>query len=152
MPQELDATARLRRTLILLAFAALCGIVACYLYFALVPRFPLLAPGCALSRVTHLYCPGCGGTRAVAALLRGDLVRCLRANPLVAWVGGCALWLYVRAWIALWRRKPETVRIPAWTWIGLVVLALGLLVVRNVLMIGFGYDYLGDNVAYWMAR
>lgn len=152
MRESDKATAQLRRTLLILGVAALCGAALCYLYLWLAPRHPILAPGCTLSRVTHLYCPGCGGTRAVAALLRGDIVRCLRANPIVPWVGGCAVYLYIRAWIAVWRGRPETVRIPAWTWIGLIVLALGLLVVRNWLMIAYGYDYLGDNAAFWAAR
>ncbi len=39
--------------------------------------------GCMFHAVTGLYCPGCGGTRAVLALLHGDLVRSLRYHPVV---------------------------------------------------------------------
>jgi hypothetical protein len=38
---------------------------------------------CPVHAVTGWYCPGCGGTRAVGALLRGDLVGALRDNLLL---------------------------------------------------------------------
>ena len=37
-------------------------------------------PGCVLYRWTGLYCPGCGNTRAVLALLEGDVPRALGYN------------------------------------------------------------------------
>lgn len=154
-PNELEqarALRSLRMTMIVLTAAAVAGVGVCYLYFALVERFPILAPGCALSRVTHLYCPGCGGTRATAALLRGDVLTSLRANPIVLWLAGIGLYLYVRGWWAVARRAPERMRVPAWTWIGLIVLALGLFAVRNLALVFGGYDYLGDNLVYWTGK
>ena len=142
----------LRLTMIVLTAAAVAGVGACWLYLWLAARFPILAPGCALSRVTHLYCPGCGGTRAVAALLRGDLLTSLQANPLVLWLAGIGLYLYVRGWWAVARHAPERFSVPAWTWIGLIVLAVTLLVVRNLALVFGGYDYLGDNLAFWTGR
>jgi len=45
----------------------------------------LLAAGalpCLFARFTHLPCPACGSTRAVLALVRGDLTGVLQMNPL----------------------------------------------------------------------
>lgn len=155
MPNELErerALRSLRMTMIALTIAAAAGIGVCYLYFWLAPRFPILAPGCTMSRVTHLYCPGCGGTRAVAALLRGDIMTSLRANPVVLWLAGVGGYLYVRGWAAVICRAPERMRVPSWTWIGLIVLALGVFVVRNLALVFGGYDYLGDNLSFWAGR
>lgn len=61
---------RVRRSAItLVAFSAL--FVALY----------LKALPCMFAKVTHEPCPGCGSTRAVLALLHGDLHDVLRYNP-----------------------------------------------------------------------
>jgi hypothetical protein len=41
-------------------------------------------PRCPVFLWLHLYCPGCGGTRALAALLHGRLIEALHWNPMVA--------------------------------------------------------------------
>lgn len=46
---------------------------------------------CVFHRLSGLYCPGCGGTRAVKALLDGHLVKCFLYHPFVLY---CAV-LYV---------------------------------------------------------
>lgn len=49
-------------------------------------RFPpgqyTFYPQCPIDRYLHLRCPGCGSTRAVAALLRGHMAQALRFNAL----------------------------------------------------------------------
>lgn len=39
-------------------------------------------PPCLFHALTHLYCPGCGTTRALHALLHGEPVLAVRMNPL----------------------------------------------------------------------
>ena len=36
---------------------------------------------CIFNRVTHLCCPGCGGTRAMRALLHGEILKCIYDYP-----------------------------------------------------------------------
>ncbi|GLC82568.1 DUF2752 domain-containing protein [Lacrimispora brassicae] len=38
---------------------------------------------CLFHSLTGLYCPGCGGTRAIRSLLRGDLRMSFQYHPLV---------------------------------------------------------------------
>ena len=51
------------------------------------PSFP-----CVLYMALGIYCPGCGGTRALRALLGGHFIRSLRYNPAV--ICGILLILY----------------------------------------------------------
>ncbi|MCF6313273.1 MAG: DUF2752 domain-containing protein [Verrucomicrobiales bacterium] len=45
--------------------------------------WPVKAPPCSLRVLTGIPCIGCGGTRAMEALSRADVVEALRYNPLV---------------------------------------------------------------------
>ncbi len=40
-------------------------------------------PPCTFYEATHLYCPGCGNTRALRALVHGDILLSLRCNILL---------------------------------------------------------------------
>ncbi|MBS6954998.1 MAG: DUF2752 domain-containing protein [Enterocloster asparagiformis] len=42
-------------------------------------------PGCYLYRLTGYYCPGCGGTRAIRALLHGNVPAAIWLHPFVAY-------------------------------------------------------------------
>ena len=66
--------------LITLVLSTLFGIL--YLNF-LVPKFTL---PCVFYTVFGLYCPGCGGTRAIVALLHGNLLQSLWYHPVVLYV------------------------------------------------------------------
>lgn len=48
-----------------------------------------MIPTCHFFKVTKYYCPGCGGTRSVNSLLRGDIVGCIYYHPFVAYVAVC---------------------------------------------------------------
>jgi uncharacterized protein DUF2752 len=53
---------------------------------ALLYKFPptenAFYPTCLIHRYLHVYCPGCGATRALAALLQGRLTEAIHYNPL----------------------------------------------------------------------
>jgi len=93
------------------------------------PGNPFFA--CIFLRVTGLYCPGCGATRALHALVHFDPLRALEMNALLvigAPIGGL---LALRAldrlprWTDAWLRPVAS---PA-LWLGLV---LGFAVLRNL--------------------
>jgi len=58
------------------------SILALWIYYRLLP-LQLFADGCVWQRVLGIYCPGCGGTRAVNALLHGNILLSLWYHPLV---------------------------------------------------------------------
>ena len=60
--------------------------VCMYIYNCDISQNIWLLP-CSFKELTHLYCPGCGGTRAVWYLLHGDLLASFRHNILLIPLG-----------------------------------------------------------------
>lgn len=70
--------ANILRAVAPLAVAAL----AASLLLLFPPQRYTFYPQCPIYRYLHLKCPGCGTTRALAALLHGDIAEALRLNAL----------------------------------------------------------------------
>lgn len=108
-------------------------------------RAGLFGPvSCVFHDLFHVYCPSCGGTRAILELLRFHPVRSFLALPVVPLGAVAGLVLYVRAWVAFVRREKKLLWLPGWliwSFLGLYLL-YGL--VRAVLLVGFRIDLLGD--------
>ena len=104
-------------------------------------------PYCLCHDLLHLYCPFCGCTRAGLALFRLDFAASFSANPLVilfcfalAFYNGVSL-------CQIWCEKeiPDLRRYGPFVLVLLVLFA----VLRNILMIFFGIDTLGELVGFW---
>lgn len=104
---------------------------------------------CVMHDVLHLYCPGCGGTRAVMLLMRLDIAGALMSNPVLLYFAGLYMYLAVRAAISIMR---DAERIIYWnnalTWIT-AGLPIAVFVIRNILLVFFGIDTIGDLGVYW---
>lgn len=81
------ATIRSRAANILRGAAPLAMVIAAA---ALLLRFPpakySFYPQCPIYRYLHIQCPGCGTTRALAALLHGHVGEALRLNALTTFL------------------------------------------------------------------
>ncbi len=78
------------------AAAAVCG-AAAYLILRYVTLWP-----CPSLTLLHIYCPGCGSTRAVAALLHGDLLLALRQNSVIPVMLLMAVLYYLEFALKVW--------------------------------------------------
>jgi len=103
--------------------------------------FPLgrpAVPECWVYRLWHVYCPGCGGTRAVIALLRGQLLRSLYYHPAVLFtVGSVAAYLCSQTVWRLRGRRGWVLRYSDRWLLALLVLLVVNCAARNVLWFGF---------------
>lgn len=70
-----------------ISILTICG---CILYYFEIPLMGLF-PICTMYQKYHLYCPGCGGTRAFLALLHGDIVKSFCYHPFVPYTAVIAL-------------------------------------------------------------
>lgn len=113
------------------------------LYLLLAQRFRFLCP---FSFFAHLYCPGCGATRALAALLHLDLPRALAANPCVPLLALVLLYYEVAFLRAALRGRGRVSSLPA---ILFAYALLAFFLLRNLLLVGFHIDPLGDLIQFW---
>ena len=61
------------------------GILLCYLFLKYICHIDLIhfTGPCLLNALTGFYCPGCGGTRAIVTLAKGDIVQSVVYHPCV---------------------------------------------------------------------
>ncbi|HEY6412922.1 MAG TPA: DUF2752 domain-containing protein [Edaphobacter sp.] len=88
-------------------------------------------PVCPVYRYLHVLCPGCGATRALAALLRGRADEALRLNWLIVMMlpvlAGCAV-----VWYRRWLRGFAWLRVPSAAVYGALGIAVIFGVARNL--------------------
>ena len=119
------------------------------LYRAIAAHVTQFVSGCMIHDRFFVYCPLCGGTRAVDALLHLDVAAALRFNPFVVFSAVLAVGLDIVALVRLLKGETRLLVMPEWGWVVLVILMLVYTVLRNYLMIAHGYDPVGDLGAFW---
>lgn len=108
--------------------------------FHLIFRMP-----CMFHALTGLYCPGCGGTRAVKYLLNGQIRTSIQYHPLVVYMA-----VVVTAEFITWLAAKISGRSELYLGHGTCFIYLGIAVtavnwiVKNVLLLGFGIDLLSS--------
>ena len=105
---------------------------------------------CVFRMFTGLYCPVCGGTRAVKALLRGQIGMSLYYHPFVlyltVWIGFEVLvWLIhiIRRWSGKtdWWKERFLLRYRYWAIGGLAVILLNW-IIKNGILIFWGIEWM----------
>lgn len=74
---------------------AVIVVLTAILYFIFPKAFTMFIFPCFFHEMTGLYCPGCGGTRAVRALLNGNIVKSFLYNPIVMYFAVFYVWFMV---------------------------------------------------------
>lgn len=76
-----------------------CGIVLVLAYFFVKYIFNIdildYAGPCTLYLWTGFYCPGCGGTRAILALVNGDMLHACYLHPFVPYAAVLGSWFMI---------------------------------------------------------
>ncbi len=113
-----------KRLLRLCLITAALG-TAALLYLFLFSHFGIGFP-CMFHKLTGLSCPGCGGTRAMAALLTGQWKQALEYNPLILLYLAYGAWFFLSASIRYVRGEADPMLFGP-TWIHIVMLIIVLL-------------------------
>lgn len=125
-------TAKANRSLKQQLLALGLAVAFCVIYLIFGDMLGVYVP-CIFRKITHLYCPGCGITRMLAAILTGDFYQALRYNPLICILLPLAIVYLVDYLINQARgRKSLLVRTPNWFWISMIVVLVIYGIMRNL--------------------
>lgn len=120
-----------KQELITLGVLLVLGAAACIVLLLVPPGSPHAKwlPKCMFHQLTGLYCPGCGATRALSALLHGDIRSSLHNNLLLFPLLALIVVLIVKPGISL--KRP----------VAIVIVAVVLLftILRNIPVVPFTY-------------
>lgn len=90
-------------------------------------------PPCLLYKVTGIYCPSCGITRAVEALLSGDILLSVRQNGFLFIYIFCVLWIYLELFVKIVLEKKFKFSILKLKFLYALLIILGIYtVLRNI--------------------
>ena len=120
----------------------LAGVCAFAFLAVLTERF-LPDYGCVLLKYGGIYCPGCGGTRAVLALLCGRPLHAFLCYPPIAAIAAVCLYFEIKALRRFASGDPKHTQGGDKALLIIAGAVLLWFVLHNVLLL-FGYDYLGN--------
>ena len=98
---------------------------------------------CVFQLLTGLYCPGCGGTRAVKYLLRGNIRMSIQYHPLVCYMAVIVM-LEVTSWgLARILKRPglHIKRYDTFVYLGIVIIVVNW-IWKNCMLVVKGIDLL----------
>jgi len=109
-----NPTQRRRQAHLFLAAVVSASAAVAAMLYRFPPETSGFYPQCQFHALTGLLCPGCGATRALADLVRGNLADALHSNalivillPILAAYGLAAYWRAVRGFQTCWPRIPN---------------------------------------------
>lgn len=96
-------------------------------------------PPCMFQQHFGIYCPGCGGSRAVKALLQGHILQSLYYHPLVLYAAVLYGIFMFSGTISLFSRgRIKALRFHPWFLYGALLLIVLQCIGKNILKFGFG--------------
>lgn len=115
------------------------GSIGVFIYFQWVlPNVKM--PPCIIYTYFGFYCPGCGGTRAISALLEGNIFLSLWYHPLVLYTlvifGGFML---TQTLERLHVGKIKGWKFHGWHMYGALIVMTGNFIIKNLLLYFFNY-------------
>ncbi len=117
-------------------------LAVCAVFFVLAERtdYRIFAyvPDCAFHRLTGLYCPGCGGTRALFLLLRGKPIRSFFFHPMAPYTAFLGGWFMISQTVERLSRGRVRIamRVRArYLWIALAITVVNCLIKNLALII-----------------
>ncbi len=118
------------------------GIAAVLLYFCTGINVLRIKYPCMFNRLTHLCCPGCGGTRAFRALIHGEILKSIYDYPPLIYALAVYVVFMIRCFLHIHfgvrKSKDGTVVKHIYIFLALMMVQW---IVKLVAQICFGYEW-----------
>lgn len=111
-----------RKQKIIIAVSAPLIVLIVIIFRDFIMSLASLLGQCMFHAVTGLWCPGCGNTRSVNAMLHGDFILALRNNISIPFTALLLLILYIELIFDISGKPVKILTRKLWVW--LIVLAL----------------------------
>lgn len=102
--------------------------------------FTSLAAPCLIHGYTGLYCPGCGGTRAVISLTKGQILQSLILHPVVPYTAAIFIGYMGSNTIQLLSKGRFKIGMKyndIYLWIALLIILINF-IIKNIVYLGWG--------------
>lgn len=118
--------------------AAIAFVIAA-LFAVFHERLALLRFPCIFHEITGLYCPGCGGTRAVKALLKGHIIISFVYNPIVLYCAVIYIWFMGSQLLErVTKGRVNGLKYRhLYLWLALLIVVINC-IIRNILLVRYG--------------
>ena len=113
------------------AISILCGVMVLFLMKERLLELSDKFPRCSFYMVTGYFCPGCGNTRSVRALLSGDILLSLRNNPIIPFACVIGILAYAELLIGFSGREVKLLPRKMWVWTIVIAAFVVFYFVRN---------------------
>ena len=111
------------------------SILLLYIYKYIFQKYHIGIP-CIFHEITHLYCPGCGITRAIFSLLELDIKQALKQNLLIIFLPLIIIYIINYIKIKLNKENVDPSKIfPKSIWYILLIITITYGILRNYLSI-----------------
>ena len=93
---------------------------------------------CLIYEKYHIYCPGCGCTRALIALFEGKIIKSVYYNPIILYcVTGISIYIITQSIDRITKKKNYIIKYNnKFLYIGIAIMLLNCLI-RNILLIKY---------------
>lgn len=118
-------------------FIPVLALIIVILYHLFAEKYSIITI-CVFDRFLGIYCPGCGGTRAVKAFFKGQLLKSFLYHPFVPYCIFGYLIYMIQNTLYLYgigRVKQFSFRYK-YVWIGVLIIIVNV-IIKNILRLGF---------------
>lgn len=127
---------------IVIGISIIIWMIPFYIYYKYNPTMPNWAVKCGFHELTSLNCPGCGGQRAIHALLHGHILEALRYNFI--YVIGIPFFMYlyfyaINEYILKNRKQKNNFIFTAKFGFGFAIFIVTFFILRNIPIFPFTY-------------